>query len=117
MNPPKITPGPWRTCHGGLYVISGETRACEWIQAITDTGFLDVAVSTDGIPRKEIPYERDAPHVSANSRAIAALPECLAALAGMLRAYEIWRESGYLGDLAFDSHAARAALLKAGYTE
>ena len=100
ITPPNITPGDWHIGkragaeHGAIYGAKGEEIA---------------------IP---LGFFMDDAEAKANAKAIAATPDALAALARLLRAYENKHGVTISGntELALAVFAARAALLKAGYT-
>jgi len=90
MNRPNITPGPWRPSHCNINAVSHG----EWFQ-IAKAGCRKMTSAGN----------------TANAQAIAALPDLLAALEGLIL-------DKYLADpINADRMApAKAALIKAGYT-
>ena len=101
LTPPNITPGPWSF-----------TKAMEK----QDCGLRILTPKSAPYGMAHI-YSPGA-NAEANARAISATPDALAALAELLRAYENKHGVTISGDtgLALAVFAARAALIKAGYT-
>jgi hypothetical protein len=97
MKRPNITPGPWRTDRAGVNVIDPKEKA-EYVLCHCHESRLTV--------------------IEANARAIAALPDLLAALESLHRLATIQLSQGANLDGLTNCTAlaaARAALIKAGY--
>ena len=107
MNKPNITQGTWT-----VGINPGEVFNTDRTKRIVDNSYVPTQCSRIDYPEQER---------EANARAIAALPDLIAALAGMLESYapfhqqSVERKGGEDG-LHSSVRAARAALTKAGYT-
>ncbi len=120
MRAPNITPGPWS--HNAINPAftaspakAGENASAVW----TADGDKPICCTSFSVGKYN---EQPAEQRDANARAIAALPDALAALAGLIVRYDALlkhRRDCRITALAEngDVENARAALLKAGYTK